>query len=78
MDLKPGDIICPDCKGTGYDLKINDYPFGYKMHPHCDKCNGEGKLDWIEAVVGKRNSIYEPWFAPHGIRRGQINEIKTR
>ena len=73
MDLNPDEIKCDQCNGTGYDLKIN-----MTKYLNCLKCQGTGKLDWIEAVVGKRNSVYEPWFAPHGIRRGQINEIKSR
>jgi hypothetical protein len=36
--LTPGEVVCDRCNG-------NDY--------FCEKCLGEGKLDWIENVVGK-------------------------
>jgi len=54
MKLGPGEIKCYQCKGTGYELEINDYPYGYRIHPPCSKCNGDGKLDWIENIVGKK------------------------
>ena len=56
MDLKPGEIRCDQCDGKGFI--VNKY-FG---KPVCNKCNGTGKLDWVEAVVGKKNNLhpYEP------------------
>lgn len=60
MNLKQSEVICDKCKGTGYDLKIpqveNNETY-YQNHYPCDKCQGDGKLDWIEAVVGKKKSI---------------------
>lgn len=47
MELKPGEIICDECLGTGESIAYN----------LCPKCHGNGKLDWIEAVVGKRSSV---------------------
>lgn len=80
MDLNPGEIICKECKGTGYDLKIPEQEYEqayYIKHCKCSKCYGVGKLDWIEAVVGKKQDSYM-WFTPTpGYRRGRINEIKT-
>ena len=59
MKLEPGDIVCDQCKGIGHpnNNKI-DYNSSYYFNsPHvCDKCNGTGKLDWIEAIVGKHKS----------------------
>ena len=26
----------------------------------CDKCKGIGKLDWVEAIVGKKDQ-YDEW-----------------
>ena len=47
MKLEEYEIICSDCSGSGLDqTRIYKYS--------CGKCNGEGKLDWIENVVGKR------------------------
>lgn len=50
-DLKEGEVLCDICNG-----------YGYSVHDHwgkmvCKKCNGEGKLDWIERIVGKKNEI---------------------
>jgi hypothetical protein len=56
--LKPGEIVCEECKGTGYDLKVPDvedqYTLEYRRHYKCDKCHGVGKFDWIEVIVGKK------------------------
>lgn len=38
--LKEGEVICPKCHAA--------------HRVHCDKCWGEGKLDWIEAIVGRK------------------------
>jgi len=42
-DIKLYEIKCPQCDGNGYDNKGSI----------CNKCIGEGKLDWIENIVGK-------------------------
>jgi len=59
MDLKLGEVVCDECKGTGYDLEIpkqkNSNPY-YMKHYNCPKCFGLGKLDWVENIVGKRKS----------------------
>jgi len=43
--VKRKDLVkCPSCKGKGcVDVEIT-----------CNECNGEGHLDWIENVVGKK------------------------
>ena len=46
MDLKPGEVICSKCNGTGSMMVKNFYYF------KCDKCQGKSKLDWIENIVG--------------------------
>ena len=62
MRLEPGEVICDKCKGTGHpnnneiDYKQKDFTFLWV----CNKCNGEGKLDWIEAVVGKKK-LFSVW-----------------
>jgi hypothetical protein len=40
MKLKPGEVICPECKG-------DDTWF-------CFRCAGTGKIDWVELCM-KRN-----------------------
>ncbi len=51
MKLKPGEVICPDCNGTG---QSNEKDRSTITLIGCDKCLGAGKLDWVEVVVGKR------------------------
>jgi len=48
MNLKPGEIICPKCEANHIVGKGKLTIWG------CEKCKGTGKLDWIEAVVGKK------------------------
>ena len=58
--LKDGEIICDKCDGQG-DLGLNyktmeenDIKFPIQLNIiECNKCYGSGKLDWVEAVVGK-------------------------
>jgi len=42
MKLKPSELVCDRCKGTG---KVRDRL--------CRKCYGEGKLDWIDNIKGR-------------------------
>jgi len=53
MKLEEGEVICPQCEGTG---KPNNNKFEnfYLVPKVCDKCHGSGKLDWIENIVGKK------------------------
>lgn len=69
--LKPGEVKCEKCKGTGYNLKAPDNNIPrYQKLPPCPKCHGSGKLDWIENVVGKKpkNDIFNgvTWMARSG------------
>ncbi|MCK5613091.1 hypothetical protein KAR91_65060 [Candidatus Pacearchaeota archaeon] len=51
-ELEPGYVICSECDGTGGFQKNRLDP---KYHYYvCTKCWGEGKLDWIENVMGKQ------------------------
>jgi len=55
--LKPGELICDQCKGNGDSITYNP----------CSKCLGSGKLDWIENVVGKKYN--ESWFHGQGQKK---------
>ena len=48
LDLQLGEIPCDNCiKETGNGF-LEDIRFS---HPyHCPKCNGEGKVNWVENV----------------------------
>jgi len=51
---------CPRCKGKGryteyfYDIVGFSGCVSWKEKVFCKKCNGTGKLDWVEKVVGKK------------------------
>jgi len=62
--LKEGEIICPKCHGEDGAEPYSD--------EECSKCYGEGKLDWIENIVGKPKPInpYEEFM------RRAANELR--
>jgi hypothetical protein len=45
-DENLGEIICPECKGTG------SISAGVYIAKTCSKCQGNGKLDWCQQAVG--------------------------
>lgn len=51
MKLKPGEVLCPKCHGSGegHSWEIDEF----KITPECTHCYGDGKLDWVERVTGK-------------------------
>ncbi len=48
--LKLGEEICPDCSGQGgqTEFDFQDHAF----FQYCGRCEGRGKLDWIQKVMG--------------------------
>mgnify|MGYP002628953280 CR=1 FL=1 len=59
MEIEPGEVICDKCNGTGETIRL--FMFNYSgMNEHgerkdmCPKCKGDGKLDWIDNVLGKK------------------------
>jgi hypothetical protein len=65
MNLKPGEYICDECDGSGVDAKYENYLYEYRDYYKCPKCHGEGKLDWVEKVVGKKGE--NPMMHVHGV-----------
>jgi Zn finger protein HypA/HybF involved in hydrogenase expression len=63
MDLKPGEVICDECKGRGEVIE----PFSESHNSYdclfmtCPKCKGYKKLDWIEVATGV---IHKPDLLP--------------
>lgn len=59
-DLNPGEIICPECLGhkrSPSTIIRDSIPNQYQWPSECKKCQGEGKLDWIEMAAGKKPKI---------------------
>lgn len=48
-------LTCDRCDGCGEDYKNPLYEGAY-FKP-CPKCNGEGNVDWIENIFGKKPII---------------------
>jgi DnaJ-class molecular chaperone len=55
--LEEDEVFCPKCKGTG---KGKSWMAGeFIITPECSHCLGEGKLDWLERIVGKPPRKYK-------------------
>ena len=57
--VEKGEELCTQCQGAGlYAPKqaYNKYgfPLTKKAMLVCNKCLGEGKIDWVEKATGKR------------------------
>ena len=50
LKLKFGEVICNECSGLGRKSGTNSI---------CEKCDGDGKLDWVENIVGKRKKQFD-------------------
>ena len=51
LKLEEGEMICDKCEGKGcISSKIDPTT----MASSCQKCQGTGKVDWIENIVGKK------------------------
>ncbi len=85
MKLKKDKIICSKCKGEGiFNQEIETIDYYYRGNrikasrfsklDICKKCQGNGKLDWIEVIVGKKE--HDIWFIPESYGKGLIPEIK--
>jgi RecJ-like exonuclease len=52
-----GEILCSECDGYGsIDIPDTDYSI------HCHACNGKGKLDWCEQVLGPKDNNDELFY----------------
>ncbi len=60
ITLKDGEEFCPNCKGKGKMLRKSVGQIqGLSMFLKCHICGGEGKMDWVEKVVGKKRSTMD-------------------
>ncbi len=58
IDESKGEVICPKCNGERFFITENlmaEYKVDVKL---CDRCHGDGKLDWVENAVGKNKQKY--------------------
>lgn len=55
LKLKEGELVCDKCEGKGGNAY--NHPSDDLTKPEwvrCQKCQGTGKVDWIENIVGKK------------------------
>ncbi len=53
MKIEPYEVICEDCGGLGLSARGTEFSY-LSESVECPKCLGEGKLDFIENIVGKK------------------------
>jgi len=61
--LNEGEMVCNKCDGYGSPSTIKTKGFFKKQirvfqDAHCSKCWGSGKVDWIENIVGKKQTQF--------------------
>jgi len=54
-----GNIICPDCEGSGYRSGAEHYD-AYKRYWPCETCNGRGYVEYDCPVCKESNEKDEP------------------
>ena len=52
VEMKPGEELCPECKGTGNRRKTEEKS---SLHFFCFRCNGTGKIDWVQKAMGPQS-----------------------
>ena len=70
INLKEGEAICPECNGIGggFSKKFE------KLWLNCGKCGGDGKLDWVEMILGKKP--IEFLYTPDGLRKEMASKLR--
>ena len=55
ISLEEGEEFCTKCKGEGIIVrKRRSGLFRNSVRLCCSKCNGDGKVDWVEKATGKK------------------------
>jgi DnaJ-class molecular chaperone len=57
MNLKPGEVICDKCNGTGTFIENPTLGDAWK-HPWCPKCHGAKKVDWVSNAIWKKEKSH--------------------
>lgn len=55
IELKEGERFCTKCDGKGC-IPIKKKEGLRTVMLKCDKCLGDGKIDWIEEAIGKKTT----------------------
>jgi hypothetical protein len=53
--LEEGEVLCSLCHGEGVVWRVTTKVIRNQENVKCKKCWGEGKLDWLENITGKKN-----------------------
>ncbi len=56
IKLSEGEQFCKKCRGRGMvpnKSKEKFFPFSKRQFLICNICLGDGKIDWVEKVIGK-------------------------
>ena len=74
--LEPGDVKCDQCDGTG--KPGNNLVTNSIVPWYCNKCNGTGKLDWIENIRGvkKRELFTATWKIDTSKQAQYLNDFQ--
>lgn len=62
MELEHGEVICDSCEGETF-IRYTEQR-GKHFYPKkitCPKCNGHGKLDWVENITGTKRTAKRVW-----------------
>jgi len=54
MILEEGEMVCHKCKGKGHWYEESEFGDSLII---CQWCQGKGKVDWIENIVGARSEF---------------------
>ena len=55
--MKPGFIICPECKGNGF-VRVPYEQAREEQHANCDKCNAQGEI-YDQEAFDKQQRVYD-------------------
>lgn len=55
--LNEDEMICDHCGGSGIEEDNIDPNANYIISPHCNKCKGHGKVDWISNATGVNDPL---------------------
>ena len=58
ITLKDGERFCEKCKGRGKVPKMAKPQGTGTAMLVCNECLGDGKIDWVEEVLGKKRKVF--------------------